>query len=922
MARKLEVTIVGDASSLHRAFGQATSGASKLGSALGGLAKAGAYAAGAAGLGAVYFTLRSGFADWEKNVTVAAQTTAVLKSTGAAAGVTAKQVQSLATTIEHYSGVDDEAVKAGENVLLSFVHIRNEAGKNNDIFTQATKIVTDFAVRTGRDVPQAALMLGKALEDPAHKVTALARASVIFTDSQKKMIAKLAESGHSLEAQKIILAELEKRYGGAAKAAGKTLPGQLEILKQRFEDFAGNLVGKVIPALVRFGTKVADAKGFKAKLEVVWTGLTETAQKLVTAIQAEMDKVDWSSVGRSVVAGIRQGLSKAAEIAGQLNAILQQTLQQVNWEKVGTTIGPLVAAAVVSGLATILDPAFWGRHWQEMAAVALALLPVGKFAEIGGKLVGALVKPVAETLGPLLRGAMTRAGDAVLAVAARLPARLGSVFLDAVLFAGRMFAGLPGAIGSAIGNLGSFVAGKLGSFKIFVIKALAFDVIIHAVVQSVGNLVNATISAFKRLWDWLQGAAPGIARSAGLAIGNALTGGVIAGVSSLAGKIKGVVQSALSHLPSISIPGHSPIEHVGRHIGKDLGDGVILGFLNSTADLPAKVGAKIKAALEAGKKIVESYRSVFEGVFGRMLDLALRAFDAKTQKQLDKFAARASALTPSEQALSGIDARRAAEDRASAIADAQRRLSEAQLSGDPQAIIDAQRTLDRALEDEQIASLQKQAEIERAAQEAQIATEQQNYEFRREQQRLHLEAQIAGLEKGLEAGHLTQKQFHNRLMKLFAANGVDMATAGELLGSAFASGLEKAIVKVIAAANKLAAAIRKILKLRSPAEEGPLSDLDTWWTSLGDTLAAQLDPRAVRAAAERVAGALRDPLVGGLGLATLAPAAVPAGGGGGDLHVHFDGPVYADDRGIADLTNKIHGALLRKLQANGSLGLG
>jgi phage-related minor tail protein len=196
VARKLEVQIVGDASSLNRAFRDATGHAGRFGNALGRVAKAGVFAAGAAGVGGMFLTLRAGLSDWKENVKVAAQTAAVLKSTGATAGVTAKHIQDLATTIEHYSGVDDEAVKAGENVLLSFTHIRNAAGKNGDVFDRATKLVTDFAVRTGRDVPQAALLLGKALEDPAHKVSALARAGIVFSDSQKKTIAKLAESGH------------------------------------------------------------------------------------------------------------------------------------------------------------------------------------------------------------------------------------------------------------------------------------------------------------------------------------------------------------------------------------------------------------------------------------------------------------------------------------------------------------------------------------------------------------------------------------------------------------------------------------------------------------------------------------------------------------------------------------------------------
>ena len=36
------------------------------------------------------------------------------------------------------SGIDDEAIQSGENLLLTFTDIRNEVGKGNDIFNQAT----------------------------------------------------------------------------------------------------------------------------------------------------------------------------------------------------------------------------------------------------------------------------------------------------------------------------------------------------------------------------------------------------------------------------------------------------------------------------------------------------------------------------------------------------------------------------------------------------------------------------------------------------------------------------------------------------------------------------------------------------------------------------------------------------------------
>ena len=45
------------------------------------------------------------------------------------------------------SGVDDEAIQSGENLLLTFTNIRNEAGKGNDVFDQTTKAALDMSRR-------------------------------------------------------------------------------------------------------------------------------------------------------------------------------------------------------------------------------------------------------------------------------------------------------------------------------------------------------------------------------------------------------------------------------------------------------------------------------------------------------------------------------------------------------------------------------------------------------------------------------------------------------------------------------------------------------------------------------------------------------------------------------------------------------
>jgi acid phosphatase family membrane protein YuiD len=82
---------------------------------------------------------------------IGALTQAAISSTGGAAKITADQVGDLATAISNKTGVDDEAIQSGANLLLTFTNVRNEAGKGNDIFNQTTAIMTDMAAVLGTD---------------------------------------------------------------------------------------------------------------------------------------------------------------------------------------------------------------------------------------------------------------------------------------------------------------------------------------------------------------------------------------------------------------------------------------------------------------------------------------------------------------------------------------------------------------------------------------------------------------------------------------------------------------------------------------------------------------------------------------------------------------------------------------------------
>lgn len=158
------------------------------------------------------------------------QLDAVMKSTGNAAGLAREEYISLAKAFQQTTRYGDETVLAAENILATFTQIRG----NN--FKQAIGVVLDMSTALGTDLKQSAIQVGKAINDPAYGMTLLTRVGVTFTDKQKKVIKALNDTGHVAEAQKVILDELTREFGGSAAAATDTFGGALDQLKNAFGD--------------------------------------------------------------------------------------------------------------------------------------------------------------------------------------------------------------------------------------------------------------------------------------------------------------------------------------------------------------------------------------------------------------------------------------------------------------------------------------------------------------------------------------------------------------------------------------------------------------------------------------------------------------------------------------------------------------
>jgi hypothetical protein len=242
----------------NRTLGQSVRGAVAGSGAFRGLGRAIAFASGAY-LGAAGFSavIRSGIDELQDQGRVAAQTNAVIKSTGAVAGVTAKEVDGLSQALLRKTGIDDETIKSGENMLLTFRNIRNVAGENNDIFDQATKATLDLSVAMGGDMTNAAIRVGKALNDPVRGITALRRVGVQFTAQQEAQVKAMVESGNVMGAQRIILRELNAEFGGSAAAYGRTLPGAISKARESFQNLEAEVLKGLTPSMNRAAQAVS-----------------------------------------------------------------------------------------------------------------------------------------------------------------------------------------------------------------------------------------------------------------------------------------------------------------------------------------------------------------------------------------------------------------------------------------------------------------------------------------------------------------------------------------------------------------------------------------------------------------------------------------------------------------------------------------
>lgn len=253
---------------------QASKGLGGISKSVGALGVAvGTFAGGAALAGvhaltsAVSDFVSVGVEGFKASALAVAQTEAVIKSTGGAAGVTTQQVSDLATAFSLASGKSlfgDDVIQQAENMTLTFTNISKE------VFPEVIQTSLDMATALHSTPEAMAQMTGKALSSVAG-ITALRRVGVQFTDDQVKLAKQMFETGDMIGYQRLVLGELSKEFGGSAEAAAKA-DGGIGQFKDTMGEVAESIVTKAMPMVKQF-FGLLTSPGFLAGVQTLADGL-------------------------------------------------------------------------------------------------------------------------------------------------------------------------------------------------------------------------------------------------------------------------------------------------------------------------------------------------------------------------------------------------------------------------------------------------------------------------------------------------------------------------------------------------------------------------------------------------------------------------------------------------------------------------
>lgn len=258
---------------------------------------------------------------------VMTETDNTLQHMGKSSGQTAQSIGDFADKMANLTGVSDDVIQHGENVMATFANI----GKN--VFPQATTAALNMSTMLKTDLQSSILQVGKAFNDPIKGEASLAREGVSFSNAEKESIKTMMAHNNIAGAQSVIMGELNKQFGGAAVAAGTTFGGQMARLNVTMDQTKEKIGLALIP---------------------VMTQLMNATQPLVTLFAGAFSR-GVQGAAAALSGPLTAGLSIVRTIIAGIPAFLQ-ALQAAFMNALGPDRAQKVAAiqTALAGAATVI----------------------------------------------------------------------------------------------------------------------------------------------------------------------------------------------------------------------------------------------------------------------------------------------------------------------------------------------------------------------------------------------------------------------------------------------------------------------------------------------------------------------------------------------------------------------------------------
>lgn len=185
-----------------------------------------------------------------------------------------------AESMSKNTGIDDQAIKSAQTMLLGFDGLAESAGEAGGMFDRVTNAAVDMEGAGLAPVGKASKDLARSLQEPDKGLRRLERSGVSFTDQQKEQIESMVESGDKAGAQAAIMEKVEK----TVKGAGEANADAADKSKAKWSLLKDELGQKLLPAYDKLMDGMQDLTKFASKHSDAIIGIGAAIAGLATAV--------------------------------------------------------------------------------------------------------------------------------------------------------------------------------------------------------------------------------------------------------------------------------------------------------------------------------------------------------------------------------------------------------------------------------------------------------------------------------------------------------------------------------------------------------------------------------------------------------------------------------------------------------------